>query len=62
MKNKTLAILTSVAIGCIATIASKAQTQPDISGFTNIVSPTILGGLTQITDAMKIQSTNWIVF
>lgn len=61
MKNKSLAILSALALGCIADLTTKAQTTPDITGFTNIVSPSILGGLTQITDAMKIQATNWIV-
>jgi hypothetical protein len=58
MKNKSFAILMALTIGCITTTTTWSQ---PTANPTNYISPSILGGVQQITDALKVNNTNWII-
>lgn len=63
MKNKTFILSALCASVVILSATAFGQVTPPAPQdvITNFVSPSILGGIQQISDALKLSSTNWIV-
>ena len=60
MKNKTFAILTALAIGCIAAITSKSQVAPDApTNFVWSTTPSVALAVKTLAASFALNQTNW---